>query len=88
MIAATTMMWMAETLGYDTAPMEGFDEEQARYLETFRREVGKLSKDGSKLSDSQLTELFQTIEPLVPGGKLAFMIKLSANAVAAELARR
>ncbi len=26
MIAFTTMMWMAETLGYDTAPMEGFDE--------------------------------------------------------------
>jgi nitroreductase len=26
MIAFTTMMWMAEVLGYDTAPMEGFDE--------------------------------------------------------------
>ena len=25
MIAFTTMMWMAEVLGYDTAPMEGFD---------------------------------------------------------------
>jgi len=24
MIAFTTMMWMAEVLGYDTAPMEGF----------------------------------------------------------------
>ena len=24
MIAFTTMLWMAETLGYDTAPMEGF----------------------------------------------------------------
>ena len=30
MIAATTMMWMAEALGYDTGPMEGFDEEQVR----------------------------------------------------------
>lgn len=29
-IAATTMMWMAEALGYDTGPMEGFDEEQVR----------------------------------------------------------
>ena len=28
MIAATTMMWMAEALGYDTGPMEGFDKEQ------------------------------------------------------------
>lgn len=26
MIALTTMMWGAETLGYDTAPMEGFSE--------------------------------------------------------------
>lgn len=30
MIAATTMMWTAETLGYDTGPMEGFDEGQVR----------------------------------------------------------
>jgi nitroreductase len=30
MIAFTTMMWMAETLGYDTAPMEGFDEEKVK----------------------------------------------------------
>jgi nitroreductase len=30
MIAATTMMWMAEALGYDTGPMEGFDENQVR----------------------------------------------------------
>jgi nitroreductase len=30
MIAFTTMMWMAEVLGYDTAPMEGFDEEQLK----------------------------------------------------------
>ena len=30
MIAATTMMWVAEVLGYDTAPMEGFCEEQVR----------------------------------------------------------
>ena len=30
MIALTTMMWMAEVLGYDTAPMEGFEEEKVR----------------------------------------------------------
>lgn len=30
MIAFTTMMWMAEALGYDTAPMEGFWEEKVR----------------------------------------------------------
>jgi nitroreductase len=30
MIAATTMMWMAEAMGYDTGPMEGFYENQVR----------------------------------------------------------
>ena len=33
-IALTTMMWTAETLGYDTAPMEGF--EQQRVCETLK----------------------------------------------------
>ncbi|MGC2696507.1 MAG: nitroreductase family protein [Candidatus Angelobacter sp.] len=32
MIAFTTMMWAAETLGYDTAPMEGFIEDQVKAL--------------------------------------------------------
>lgn len=32
MIAFTTMMWTAETLGYDTAPMEGFMEDQVKAL--------------------------------------------------------
>jgi nitroreductase len=32
MIAATTMMWMAEALGYDTGPMEGFIEEEVRQV--------------------------------------------------------
>jgi nitroreductase len=30
MIAVTTMLWMAEALGYDTAPMEGFEPEKVR----------------------------------------------------------
>lgn len=30
MVAFTTMMWMAEVLGYDTAPMEGFWEDQVK----------------------------------------------------------
>ena len=33
-IALTSMMWMAEVLGYDTAPLEGF--EQQRVCETLR----------------------------------------------------
>jgi nitroreductase len=32
MIAFTTMMWAAETMGYDTAPMEGFMEDQVKTL--------------------------------------------------------
>ena len=32
MIALTTMMWAAETMGYDTAPMEGFMEDQVKAL--------------------------------------------------------
>jgi nitroreductase len=32
MIALTTMMWMAEVLGYDTAPMEGFEEDKLKAL--------------------------------------------------------
>lgn len=32
MIAFTTMLWAAETLGYDTAPMEGFMEDQVKAL--------------------------------------------------------
>ena len=34
MLAFTSMMWMAEVLGYDTAPMEGF--EQQKVCETLR----------------------------------------------------
>ena len=30
MIAFTTMMWTAEVLGYDTAPMEGFFEDKVK----------------------------------------------------------
>jgi nitroreductase len=32
MISFTTMMWAAETMGYDTAPMEGFMEDQVKAL--------------------------------------------------------
>lgn len=32
MIAFTTMMWMAEVLGYDTAPMEGFFEDKVKSI--------------------------------------------------------
>jgi len=56
MIAATTMMWMAEALGYDTGPMEGFHEKQVReVLEIpesarvfFLLAIGRLDGEDSK----------------------------------------
>lgn len=32
MIALTTMMWMAEVMGYDTAPMEGYEQDKVAEL--------------------------------------------------------
>jgi len=39
MIAFTTLMWMAECLGYDTAPMEGFLEDKVKQLLGIPNEV-------------------------------------------------
>ncbi len=39
MIAYTTMMWMAECLGYDTAPMEGFWEDKVKQVLNIPNEV-------------------------------------------------
>jgi glyoxylase-like metal-dependent hydrolase (beta-lactamase superfamily II) len=59
---------------------------QADYLKYFRNAVRHLSAGRDFLNDSQRSELVHTMEAMVPGGKLSFMIDLSANAVAAELA--
>lgn len=56
MIAATTMMWMAEALGYDTGPIEGFYEDQVRAVlgipqhvhVFFLLAVGRLQGEDSK----------------------------------------
>lgn len=56
MIAATTMMWMAEALGYDTAPMEGFYEDRVREVlgipphvrVIFFLGIGRLAGEGKK----------------------------------------
>lgn len=39
MIAFTTLMWMAECLGYDTAPMEGFFEDKVKQILNIPSEV-------------------------------------------------
>jgi len=59
---------------------------QIWYLKAYRDAVRELSHGNDVLSDSALSELARRMEPLVPGGKLSFMIGLSANAVAVELA--
>jgi glyoxylase-like metal-dependent hydrolase (beta-lactamase superfamily II) len=59
---------------------------QAKYLNFFRAAVRELSGGRSALTDSEQSELVRRMESLVPGGKLSFMIGLSASKVAAELA--
>jgi glyoxylase-like metal-dependent hydrolase (beta-lactamase superfamily II) len=59
---------------------------QARYLNSFRSAIRQISGGRMALTDSELKELSRRIEWEVPSGKLAFMISLSANAVASELA--
>jgi nitroreductase/uncharacterized membrane protein YphA (DoxX/SURF4 family) len=56
MIAATTMMWVAEALGYDTGPMEGFNENDVRNVldipqhvrVLFLLAIGRLEGEDSK----------------------------------------
>jgi glyoxylase-like metal-dependent hydrolase (beta-lactamase superfamily II) len=59
---------------------------QAHYLNSFRSAIRQISGGRTILTDPELKDLSRRIESAVPGGKLAFMIGLSANAVAAELA--
>jgi glyoxylase-like metal-dependent hydrolase (beta-lactamase superfamily II) len=59
---------------------------QARYLNSFRSAIRQISGGCTALTDSELKELSRRVESEVPSGKLAFMIGLSANAVASELA--
>jgi hypothetical protein len=59
---------------------------QAGYVKSYRDAVHELSEGRAKLSDAAQSELSRRMESLVVGGKLSFMIGLSANAVAAELA--
>lgn len=59
---------------------------QAHYLNSFRSAIRQISAGRTTLTDSELKELSRRMESAVPSGRLAFMIGLSANAVAAELA--
>ncbi len=62
MIAFTTMMWTAETLGYDTAPMEGFEEDKVKALLKIPdrvRVVALLGIGRSKGPDKQFAGRFE-----------------------------
>src|SRR5215813_1653747 len=59
---------------------------QASYLNSFRDTVREVSGGRATLTDSELAVLTRRIEALVPSGKLSFMVGLSANVVADELA--
>lgn len=58
---------------------------QRGYLVAYRDEVKRLANGASSLTDAQKTELAAKVAPLVPGGKLAFLVPLGADAVAKEL---
>jgi nitroreductase len=80
MIAATTMMWMAEALGYDTGPMEGFCETDVRevlgipeyvrviFLLAIGRLRGEDGKNPGRLSASSIVFGDRYGEPLNVAG--------------------
>jgi glyoxylase-like metal-dependent hydrolase (beta-lactamase superfamily II) len=61
-------------------------EAQARYLEAYRAKVKALASGAASLSQAQKQELSVAMEPLVPSGRLKWLVPLGADAVAAELA--
>jgi len=58
------------------------------YLVKYRQEVDQLRAGGSKLSEAQKQTLVDHMTAAYPGAANAFMIGLSADTVAAELAHR
>lgn len=60
---------------------------QRRYLETYRAAVRELAAGRPVLTDDEKNELTARMERHLPSAGLAFLVGLSADAVAAELAR-
>jgi glyoxylase-like metal-dependent hydrolase (beta-lactamase superfamily II) len=61
-------------------------EAQRRYLEAYREAVRELSGGAPFLTDGEKAELSERMERFAPGAKLGFLVGLSADAVARELA--
>ena len=61
-------------------------ESQKNYLQEYRLAIETIARGKSTLGESQKKELVQRMKSFLPTQNLEFMIELSANAVAAELA--
>jgi glyoxylase-like metal-dependent hydrolase (beta-lactamase superfamily II) len=59
---------------------------QKRYLEQYRAAVRELSGGKATLTDAQKKDLAAKMEQVLPGGPLAMLVGMSADAVAGELA--
>jgi glyoxylase-like metal-dependent hydrolase (beta-lactamase superfamily II) len=60
---------------------------QRRYLEAYRAAIRDLARGRPSLTDAEKNELTSRMQAYLPGAGLTFLIALSADAVAAELAR-
>jgi glyoxylase-like metal-dependent hydrolase (beta-lactamase superfamily II) len=61
-------------------------ETQRRYLETYRDAIRDLARGRPSLTDGEKNELTSRLQAYLPGAGLTFLIGLSADAIAAELA--
>jgi glyoxylase-like metal-dependent hydrolase (beta-lactamase superfamily II) len=62
-------------------------ETQRRYLQAYRGAVGELARGRPSLTDDDRSELTRRMRAYLPGGGMEFLVGLSADAVASELAR-
>jgi glyoxylase-like metal-dependent hydrolase (beta-lactamase superfamily II) len=61
-------------------------EQERRYLEEYRRAVRELARGRRSLTDAEKSALTSRMRAFLPGGGLEFLVGLSADAVASELA--
>lgn len=70
----------------DAGSLELFDAQKA-YLQAYSDAVRKIANGTTTLTDSEKQQLTTTMEQFLQGNRLSFLISLSADAVATELAR-
>jgi len=69
----------------DPGDVKLFDSQEA-YLRAYRQAVAEISRGKATLTETQKNDVVARMRTFLPVEKLAFMIELSAGAVAAELA--